>query len=132
MKIPRNLFLMAFALTAAAAMNLTPAYAGDINADSITGKWKDTDNPAIVEIQNKGSYYEGVIVEDSENPGVVSTIIFKNLVYNGANSTWQGKVFSVKRQKDYDVEIRMSDSTKFTMTVDAGLRSKKVEWDRVQ
>ncbi len=132
MKILKNLFLMAFALTAVAAMNLTTAYAGDINADSITGKWKDTDNPAIVEIQNKGSYYEGVIVEDSENPGVVSTVIFKNLVYDGAKGIWEGKVYSVKRQKDYDVEIRMSDSTKFTMTVDAGLRSKKVEWGRVQ
>ena len=132
MKILRNLFLTGFALTVVAAMNLTTAYEGDINADSITGKWKDTDNPAIVEIQNKSGYYEGVIVEDSENPGVVSTVIFKNLVYDGANGVWEGKVYSVKRQKDYDVEIRMSDSTKFTMTVDAGLRSKKVEWDRVQ
>jgi uncharacterized protein (DUF2147 family) len=112
--------------------NITPAHAEDIVPDSITGKWQGAGNPAIVQIQKKGSYYEGAIVEDDVNPGLVSTVIFKNLVYSAVNGVWHGKVYSVKKKKDYDVKIRMSESDKFTMTVNTVLRSKTVEWERIK
>ena len=131
-KIPNFLSLLVCALMSLPAINISPAHAGDINPDSITGKWNGAGNPAIVQIQNKGSYYEGVIVDDDENPGLVSTVIFKNLVYSAVKGVWHGKLYSVKKKKDFDVKIRMNESDKFTMTVDAGLRSKTVEWKRVE
>ena len=132
MKILKNIFVIAFALSTLAAINFTTANAGGINADSIVGKWKDPDGTAIVQIDSKGGYYEGVIVEDAENPGVVSTVIFKNLIYAAADSIWEGTVYSIKKSKDFNVKIRMDSGDNFTMTVKAGLGSKKIDWARVE
>ncbi len=129
MKILKNILVTAFAL---AAINLTAANAGDITADSIVGKWKDPDGPAVVRIENKGGYYEGVIVENTGNPDVVSTVVFKNLVYDAADSVWNGTVYSIKKSKDFDAKIRMDTANNFTMTVKAGLGSKKLDWARVE
>lgn len=132
MKTLKNLFVIVFALAALAVINFTTVNAGDITADSIVGKWKDPDGPAVVQIENKGGYYEGVIVENTENPGVVSTVVFKNLVYNSADGVWEGTVYSIKKSKDFNVKIQMNDSGNFTMTVKAGLGSKKLDWARVE
>ncbi|HSC35112.1 MAG TPA: DUF2147 domain-containing protein [Thermodesulfobacteriota bacterium] len=132
MKILKNILVMAFALATLATINFTAANAGGINADSIVGKWKDPDGPAVVQIENKGGYYEGVIVENAENPDIVSTVVFKNLVYNAADSVWNGTVYSIKKSKDFDAEIRMDSGDNFTLTVKAGLGSKKIEWARVE
>lgn len=132
MKTLKNLFVIVFALAALAVINFTTVNAGDITADSIVGKWKDPDGPAVVQIENKGGYYEGVIVENAENPGVVSTVVFKNLVYNSADGVWEGTVYSIKKSKDFNVKIQMNDSGNFTMTVKAGLGSKKLDWARVE
>ncbi|MCI0482024.1 MAG: DUF2147 domain-containing protein [Candidatus Dadabacteria bacterium] len=132
MKILKNIFVMVFALAALAAINFTIVNAEDIGADSIVGKWKDPDGPAVVQIENKGGYYEGAIVENTENPDAVSTVVFKNLVYNGADSIWEGIVYSIKKSKDFDVKIRMDTANNFTMTVKAGLGSKKLDWARVE
>ena len=132
MNMLKNIFVIAFALAALAAISFTTANAGDINADSIVGKWKDPDGPAVVQIENKGGYYEGVIVENTENPDVVSTVVFKNLIYNGADSIWEGTVYSIKKSKDFDAKIRMDSGDNFTLTVKAGLGSKKLDWARVE
>lgn len=132
MVILKNIFVIAFALAVLTAINFRTAYADDISADSIVGKWKDPDGPAVVQIENKGGYYEGVIVENAENPEIVSTAVFKNLVYNGADSIWEGTVYSIKKGKDFDVKIRMDTANNFTMTVKAGLGSKKLDWARVE
>jgi uncharacterized protein (DUF2147 family) len=132
MKLLKNLFVIAFALVTLATINFTTAYAGDINADSIVGNWKDPEGTAVVRMESKGGYYEGVIVEDSENPGVVSTVVFKNLIYAAADSIWEGTVYSIKKSKDFGVKIRMDSGDNFTMTVKAGLGSKRLDWDRVE
>jgi uncharacterized protein (DUF2147 family) len=122
---------MVCALTILQAIYINAAYGDDILPDSITGKWKGAGNSAVVQIQNKGSYYEGVIVEDAQNPALVSTVIFKNLAYSAVYGVWQGRIYSVKKKKDFDVTIRMKDSDKFTMIVDTGRRHRMVEWKRV-
>lgn len=132
MKTLKNIFVIAFALSALATISFTTANEGDITADSIVGKWKDPDGPAVVQIENKGGYYEGVIVENTENPDVVSTVVFKNLVYNAADGVWEGTVYSIKKSKDFNMKIQMNDSGNFTMTVKAGLGSKKLDWARVE
>lgn len=109
-----------------------PAAGQDITADSIVGKWKDPDDGAVVQIENEGTYYEGAVVESPSHPEGVSTTIFKNLVYDGTKGVWKGQVYSIKRKKDYDVEIKMSDTSMFTMKAKAGLLSKTMEWSRVQ
>ncbi len=132
MKILKNILVMAFALAALATINFTAANAGGVSADSIVGKWKDPDGPAVVQIENKGGYYEGVIVENTGNPDIVSTVVFKNLVYDAADSVWNGTVYSIKKSKDFDARIRMDTANNFTMTVKAGLGSKKLDWARVE
>lgn len=108
------------------------ALAEDITSDSIVGKWKDPDEDAVVQIENKGGYYEGALVEDAQHPDGVSTKIFKNLVYDSDKGMWKGQVYSVKKKKDYDVEIKMTDNASFTMKVKAGIVSKTIVWSRVQ
>jgi uncharacterized protein (DUF2147 family) len=132
MKILKNSFVVVYALTALAAINFTTTHAAALNADSIIGKWKDPDGSAVVEINDKGGYYEGVVVENTENPASVSTVVFKNLVYDDADSVWEGTVYSVKKNKDFNAKIRMDSGDSFTLTVKAGLGSKKFEWARVQ
>ncbi|HVY55415.1 MAG TPA: DUF2147 domain-containing protein [Thermodesulfobacteriota bacterium] len=126
----RLLIIAAFACAAFIAS--TVSHAGDINSDSIVGKWKDPDAPAIVQITNKGGYYEGVVVENPDNPAVVSTVVFKNLVYDGSDGVWKGTVFSLKKNKDFDAKISMENSSSFLLTVKAGLGSKKFEWTRAE
>jgi len=106
--------------------------AQDITSDSIVGKWKEPDEGAVVQIENKGAYYEGVLVESPAHPEGVSTVIFKNLVYDGTDGVWKGQVYSVEKKKDYNVEIKMSDTSAFTMKAKAGIVSKTVVWTRVQ
>ncbi len=132
MNMLKNFFVIALTVAALTAINLTIANAGDINADGIVGKWKDPDGTAIVQIESKGGYYEGVVVEDAENPDVVSTIVFKNLVYDAADSVWNGTVYSIKKSKDFNAKIRMDSGDNFTLTVKAGLGSKKIDWARVE
>ena len=103
-----------------------------ITADSIVGKWKEPDEDAVVQIENKGAYYEGAVVESPSHPDGVSTTIFKNLVYDGAKGVWKGRVYSIERKKDYNVEIKMSDPAAFTMKAKAGIISKTIVWSRVQ
>lgn len=106
--------------------------AQDITADSIVGKWKDPDDGAVVQIENEGAYYEGALVEDAQHPDGVSMKIFKNLVFDSEKGMWKGQVYSVKKKKDYNVEIKMSDPATFTMKAKAGIISKTIEWSRVQ
>lgn len=108
------------------------AAAQDITSESIVGKWKDPDEGAVVQMENKGGYCEGAIVEDAQHPDGVSTKIFKNLVYDSEKGIWKGQVYSVKKKKDYDVEIKMTDDASFTMKVKAGIVSKTIVWSRVQ
>ncbi|MCL4244818.1 MAG: DUF2147 domain-containing protein [Candidatus Dadabacteria bacterium] len=122
------LFMFAFVAFASAQF----AAGQDITADSILGKWKDPDEDAVVQIENKGGYYEGALVEDAQHPDGVSTKIFKNLVYDSDKGMWKGQVYSVKKKKDYDVEIKMTDNASFTMKVKAGIVSKTIVWSRVQ
>lgn len=126
----RFLILSIFAYAAFLAASLSQA--GDVSSDSIVGKWKDPDNPAIVQITNKSGYYEGVVVENTDNPALVSTVVFKNLVYDSSEGVWEGTVYSVKKNKDFDAKISMENSSNFTLTVKAGLGSKKFEWARVE
>lgn len=132
MKISYSLCAVVCVVAVMTFVNFTPALAQGITSDSIVGKWKDADEGAVVQIENKGTYYEGVVVENPEHPEVVSTTIFKNLVYDSTDGVWKGQVYSVKRQKDYDAEIQMSDANNFSMKVKAGLGSKTVGWSRVQ
>ena len=124
--------LIIAAIAYAALVTSSVLLAAEFNSDSIVGKWKDPDAPAIVEITNKGGYYEGVVVESSENPAAVSTLVFKNLVYDGSDGVWKGTVYSIKRNKDFDAEISMETDSKFLLDVKAGLMSKKFEWTRVK
>lgn len=117
--------LVAFAYTVS-----SPAQ--DITSDSIVGKWKEPDDDAVVQIENKGAYYEGAIVEAPAHPEGISTVIFKNLVYDGTDGVWKGQVYSIEKKKDYNVEIKMSDPASFTMKAKAGIVSKTIVWTSVQ
>jgi len=132
MKVKHHRFLIFSVLAYLALLVSTASHAGDVNSDSIVGKWQDPDNPAIVQIANKGGYYEGVVVENADNPALVSTVVFKNLVYDSSEGVWEGTVYSVKKNKDFDAKISMENSGNFTLTVKAGLGSKKFEWARVE
>jgi len=132
MKSVQYLFVVFSALACAAFIASSVSHAGDIDSDSIVGKWKDPDAPAIVRITNKGAYYEGVVVENADNPALVSTVVFKNLVYDGSDGIWKGTVYSIKKDKDFDAKISMETSSNFLLTVKAGIMSKKFEWARVE
>lgn len=122
------LFMFAFMAFVSASFSV----AQDITADSIVAKWKEPDDDAVVQIENKGTYYEGAIVEAPDHPEGVSTVIFKNLVYDTTDSVWKGQVYSIEKKKDYNVEIKMSDPASFTMKAKAGILSKTIVWTRVQ
>jgi len=97
MKSTQYLFVIFSALACAAFIASSVSHAGDIDSNSLVGKWKDPDAPAIVQIANKGAYYEGVVVENADNPALVSTVVFKNLVYDGSDGIWKGTVYSIKK-----------------------------------
>jgi uncharacterized protein (DUF2147 family) len=132
MKIIHYFSAALFVLAFMAFVSASSSVAEDISADSIVGKWKEPDDDAVVQIENKGTYYEGAVVEAPSHPEGVSTVIFKNLVYDATDGVWKGQVYSIEKKKDYNVEIKMSDPASFTMKAKAGILSKTIVWTRVE
>lgn len=99
-----------------------------VNAqEAIQGLWQTGRENTKIEIsQNNGDWIGKIKSSDNEKVNI-GKVILKDL--KKQNEKWIGKLFVVKKQKWYDVEI-IPNKTKLDLTVSTGFFEKKVQWSK--
>ncbi|MDO1449371.1 DUF2147 domain-containing protein [Rhodocytophaga aerolata] len=83
-------------------------------ADTILGKWQDAAHPEKqVEFHKKDSQYTGKVINDPKNPSRNNAILFRELVWNNTNKTYQGTLINPDNKDEYKVEISLPDNNTF-------------------
>lgn len=99
----------------------------DVFAQSISGFWNTGRENTIIEINEENGKYVGKIKSSDNEKVTIGKVILKDL--KKQNEKWIGKLFVVKRQEWYDVEIT-PNGTKLDLIVSAGFWENKVQWSK--
>lgn len=94
---------------------------------SIIGTWNTLeDNTKINIIEQKGMFFGRI--NSSDNPKAqVGRLILKDLVKSG--NAWTGKIFAIKKNQWYDVEINSEKST-LKLKIQVGFITKNLIWEK--
>jgi uncharacterized protein (DUF2147 family) len=94
---------------------------------SIIGTWNTLeDNTSIQIIEQKGILFGRI--KASDNPKAqVGRLILKDLVKSG--NAWTGKIFAVKKNQWYDVEIT-SEKNSLNLKLQIGFLHKYLKWEK--
>lgn len=100
-----------------------------VNAqEAIQGLWQTGRENTKIEISQNNDEWIGKIKSSDNEKVTIGKVILKDL--KKQNEKWIGKLFVVKKQKWYDVEIT-PNKTKLDLTVSAGFFENKVQWSKV-
>lgn len=94
---------------------------------SIIGTWNTLeDNTSIQIIEQKGILF-GRIKASDNTKAQVGRLILKDLVKSG--NAWTGKIFAVKKNQWYDVEIT-SEKNSLNLKLQIGFLHKYLKWEK--
>jgi|694.fasta_scaffold12000_10 uncharacterized protein (DUF2147 family) len=94
---------------------------------SIIGTWNTLeDNTSIQIIEQKGILF-GRIKASDNTKAQVGRLILKDLVKSG--NSWTGKIFAVKKNQWYDVEIT-SEKNSLNLKIQIGFLHKNLKWEK--
>jgi uncharacterized protein (DUF2147 family) len=94
---------------------------------SIIGTWNTLeDNTTIQIIEQKGILF-GRIKASDNTKAQVGRLILKDLVKSG--NAWTGKIFAVKKNEWYDVEIS-SEKNRLKLKIQVGFVHKNLIWQK--
>jgi uncharacterized protein (DUF2147 family) len=94
---------------------------------SIIGTWNTLeDNTSIQIIEQKGILF-GRIKASDNTKAQVGRLILKDLVKSG--NAWTGKIFAVKKNQWYDVEIT-SEKNSLNLKIQIGFLHKNLKWEK--
>jgi uncharacterized protein (DUF2147 family) len=94
---------------------------------SIIGTWNTLeDNTTIQIIEQKGILF-GRIKASDNTKAQVGRLILKDLVKSG--NAWTGKIFAVKKNEWYDVEIS-SEKNRLKLKIKVGFVHKNLIWEK--
>jgi len=95
---------------------------------SIIGTWNTLeDNTSIQIIEQKGILF-GRIKASDNTKAQVGRLILKDLVKSG--NSWTGKIFAVKKNQWYDVEIT-SEKNSLNLKIQIGFLHKNLKWEKL-
>ena len=97
--------------------------------EAIQGLWQTGRENTKIEISQNNSEWVGKIKSSDNEKATIGKVILKDL--KKQNENWIGKLFVIKRQKWFDMEIT-SKGTKLDLIVSAGFSEKKVQWSKVE
>ena len=94
---------------------------------SIIGTWNTLeDNTTIQIIEQKGILF-GRIKASDNSKAQVGRLILKDLIKSG--NSWTGKIFAVKKNQWYDVEIT-SEKNSLNLKIQVGFLHKNLIWQK--
>jgi uncharacterized protein (DUF2147 family) len=95
------------------------------NDHNIIGTWNTLEDNTKIEITEQKGVLFGRI-KSSDNPKAqVGRIILKDLIKSG--NAWTGKIFAVKKNEWYDVEIN-SKQNNLNLKIQVGFVHKNLTW----
>ena len=106
------------------------AHATGIHGDAILGHWQRGAGEAIIDIRRQADRYHGVVVASERHPEIVGTEIFKSLRYDTERRRWRGSVYSIARDRDFDIEMDLADPDHFVISLRIRFFRKSVQFSR--
>ena len=97
------------------------------NDFEIVGTWNTLEDNTKVQIVEQKGVFIGRIISSDNSKAQVGRLILKDLVKTG--NTWSGKIFAVKRNEWYDVEIS-SKKNMLDLKVHIGFVNKTLTWEK--
>ena len=98
------------------------------NDHNIVGIWNTLEDNTKIEITEQKGVLFGRI-KSSDNPKAqVGRMILKDLIKSG--NSWTGKIFAVKKNEWYDVEIT-SKQNNLNLKIQVGLVHKNLIWKKL-
>jgi hypothetical protein len=99
--------------------------------ERILGHWQRGKGEAIIEITERDGVYRGVIVWSQKRPETVGIEVFRSLRYDLEDEEWHGRAFSIKREREVPIDVRLLDENQLELTAHILIFTKDVEFRRV-
>ncbi len=93
----------------------------------IIGTWDTLENNTKIQIVEEKGMLIGRIKSSDNTKVQVGKIILKDLIKTG--NSWNGKIFSLKRNEWYDVEI-IPQKNKLDLKIQIGFVHKSLTWEK--
>lgn len=98
------------------------------NDHNIVGTWNTLEDNTKIEITEQKGVLFGRI-KSSDNPKArVGRMILKDLIKSG--NAWTGKIFAVKKNEWYDVEINSKENN-LNLKIQVGFVHKNLTWKKL-
>jgi uncharacterized protein (DUF2147 family) len=114
-KVLTTLFLLMFSIVYSSAQQ------------SLEGLWKTGKEETIIEISFSSEQLIGKIKSSNNEEAEMGKIILKALRSEG--NKWVGKIYAVKREKWYNVEI-ISKEEVLELKISFGLMTRSLQWKK--
>ena len=93
----------------------------------IIGTWNTLENNTKIQIVEEKGMLIGRIKSSDNTKVQVGKLILKDLIKTG--NSWSGKIFSLKRNEWYDVEI-IPQKNNLDLKIQVGFLSKSLTWEK--
>jgi len=97
------------------------------NENNIIGTWNTLEDNTKVQISEQNGILIGKIKSSDNTKAQVGRLILKDLIKNG--NSWSGKIFAVKKNEWYDVEIT-SKKDALNLKIQVGFLYKNLTWEK--
>jgi uncharacterized protein (DUF2147 family) len=97
------------------------------NEHSIVGTWNTLEDNTTIQILTHKEMLIGRIKSSDNTKAQVGRLILKDLVKSG--NAWNGKIFAVKKNQWYDVEIT-SEKNSLRLKIQIGFVYKNLIWEK--
>jgi len=97
------------------------------NENNIIGTWNTLEDNTKVQISEQNGILIGKIKSSDNTKAQVGRLILKDLIKNG--NSWSGKIFAVKKNEWYDVEIT-SKKDALNLKIQVGFLHKNLTWEK--
>jgi uncharacterized protein (DUF2147 family) len=97
------------------------------NENNIIGTWNTLEDNTRVQILEQNGILIGKIKSSDNTKAQVGRLILKDLTKNG--NSWSGKIFAVKKNECYDVEITSKKNT-LNLKIQVGFLHKNLTWEK--
>jgi uncharacterized protein (DUF2147 family) len=94
---------------------------------SIVGTWNTLEDNTKIQIIEQKGMLTGSIKSSDNTKAQVGRLILKDLVKSG--NAWTGKIFAVKKNEWYDVEIT-ANINKLNLKIQVGFLHKNLTWEK--
>jgi uncharacterized protein (DUF2147 family) len=94
---------------------------------NIAGIWNTLEENTRVQIIEQKGMLTGRIISSDNSKAQVGRLILKDLVQSG--NAWTGKIFAVKKNQWYDVEIT-SEKNRLKLKIQVGFVNKNLIWEK--